>query len=328
MGDSWTAIDFETANRDRGSVCAVGLVRVVDGRIVDRHTTLVRPPAPVAYFDRFNIEFHGITPEQVADAPEWPQVHATILEFADGGPFVAHNAAFDMGVIRAACAHTGLEGSPLDYACSLDTARRTWPELRDHRLPTVCRRIGHDLRRHHAADADAEAAAHIMLAAFREHGVATLPELCQRLRRPLRRAGASPVPQAAPAPLWSPGTRFDRWRREAAEPLPEPNPHADPGGPLYGKVVCVSGDLAALSKPEAWRRVAAAGGVPARNVTRRTDVLVVGDNGGVKTAKHRRAESYNASGSRIEIITEAELLARLAVGGGSGGVGAQRSEGR
>ena len=328
MPDSWTAIDFETANRDRGSVCAVGLVRVADGRIVDRYTTLVRPPAPVDHFDRFNTEFHGITPDHVADAPAWPQVHRTILEFADGGPFVAHNAVFDMGVIQAACAHTGLADHPLDYVCSLDTARRTWPALRDHRLPTVCRRIGHDLRRHHAADADAEAAAHIMLAAFREHGVATLPELCRRLRRPPRRTAARPAgPAPLPEALWTPGAKFDRWRREAETPLPEPNPDADPGGPLFGRVVCVSGELAALSKPEAWRRIAAAGGVPAKNVTRRTDVLVTGANGGVRTAKHRRAESYNATGSAIDIIDEAELLARLAAGTGEKAA-AHRSEGR
>ncbi|MEY9213220.1 DNA polymerase III [Thermobifida halotolerans] len=316
MRDTWTAVDFETANRDRGSVCAVGLVRVEDGRIVDRYTTLVRPPEPVDHFAPFNIDFHGITPEQVADAPEWPRVHRTILEFADGGPFVAHNAVFDMGVIQAACAHTGLAEQPLDYVCSLHTARRTWPALRDHRLPTVCRQIGHELRRHHAADADAEAAAHIMLAAFRAHGVATLPELCLRLRRPPRRATAPTEPQPPrTAPLWSADSRFDRWRREADEPLPEPDPGADPDGPLFGRVVCVSGDLVGMSKTEVWRRVAAVGGVPAKNVTRRTDVLVTGANGGAKTAKHRRAESYNASGSRIDIIDEAELLARLAAGG-------------
>ena len=66
MHDTWTAIDFETANRNQGSVCAVGLVRVTDGRIVDRYTTLVRPPAPVDHFEQDNIAVHGITPEHVA----------------------------------------------------------------------------------------------------------------------------------------------------------------------------------------------------------------------------------------------------------------------
>jgi DNA polymerase-3 subunit epsilon len=204
MHGTWTAIDFETANRNQGSVCAVGLVRVTDGRIVDRYTTLVRPPAPVDHFEQDNIAVHGITPEHVADAPAWPQVHTTILEFAAGSPFVAHNAVFDMGVIRAACAHAGLPEPSLHYACSLDIARRTWPALRNHRLPTVCRTIGYDLRRHHTADADAEAAAHVVLAALRHHGAATLVELCQRLRRPLRRTPARPAPQhCAPQPLWS-----------------------------------------------------------------------------------------------------------------------------
>ncbi|WP_415840334.1 BRCT domain-containing protein, partial [Nocardiopsis gilva] len=97
-------------------------------------------------------------------------------------------------------------------------------------------------------------------------------------------------------------------------PLPEPDPHADPTGPLYGRTVCVSGDLDAMDKPEAWKRIAEAGGRPAKNVTRATDVLVIGAHDGTgKTSKHLRAEAYRARGQRIDIITEAEFRARLAL---------------
>lgn len=319
MGDVWTAIDFETANRERGSACAVGLVRVENGRIVDRYATLVRPPEPVDYFTRFNTEFHGIGPEHVADAPDWPRVLRTILDFADGSPFVAHNAAFDMGVIQAACAHTGLEWPGADYACSLYTARRTWPALRDHRLPTVCGEIGHALLRHHAADADAEAAAHIMIAALRAHGAATLAELCFKTRRPLLRTTRVPAVSEAPRPARvrsaAPAAKYQEWRDTARTLLPEPDPAADPDGPLFGMIVCVSGDLETMSKVGAWQRIAAAGGIPARNVTKKTDVLVTGAAAGAKTAKHRRAEEYTARGVAIDIIDESELLARL---GGAG----------
>uniref|UniRef100_UPI000623DB38 BRCT domain-containing protein n=1 Tax=Allosalinactinospora lopnorensis TaxID=1352348 RepID=UPI000623DB38 len=110
--------------------------------------------------------------------------------------------------------------------------------------------------------------------------------------------------------------RFARWREAGQAPLPEANPHADPAGPLYGRVVCISGELEAMGKPAAWERVAEAGGHPAKNVTKKTGVLVAarGDGAG-KTAKHRRAEAYRARGQRIEIITEADFLARLAVSG-------------
>ncbi|HJE60120.1 MAG TPA: 3'-5' exoribonuclease [Nocardiopsis listeri] len=317
MTHTWTAIDFETANADRGSVCAVGLVRVDQGRVVDRYSTLIRPPEQVSYFSRHNTAVHGITAADVVGAPTWHSVRDRILEFAQGGALVAHNAAFDMGALRQACSHTGQELPALDYACTLALSRRTW-ELPDHRLPTVCAHIGHEITRHHQADADAEAAAHIMIAAMRNYGTTSLPELARASRMPLRRAeavAATPLPAPiAPATVRAASTedRFGRWQRAAQSPLPEPSPDADPAGPLFGRTVCVSGDLHGMDKPEVWKRIAEAGGHPAKNVTKKTDVLVVGDSDhGGKTSKHRQAETYIAKGQRIDIITGSELMARL-----------------
>ncbi|WP_116246995.1 exonuclease domain-containing protein [Nocardiopsis sp. FIRDI 009] len=319
MADTWTAIDFETANQDRGSVCAVGLVRVVDGEPVERHSTLIRPPDPVGHFSHHNVAVHGITATDVADAPAWEAVWRRILDFADGGALVAHNAPFDMGVVRRACAHTGLGHPAIDYACTLALSRRTWRTLADHRLPTVCAHIGHPVTRHHRADADAEAAARVMIAAMAEHGTTSLGELSRAAGLRLGRLDAvtdPPPPVTAPAASAPVQDRFDRWRRAAETTLPEAAADADPSGPLYGRTVCVSGDLSAMDKPEAWRRIAEAGGHPAKNVTRKTDVLVVGDHAGTgKTAKQARAETYRERGQRIDIITEADLLARLGMAG-------------
>ncbi|MFE9246143.1 exonuclease domain-containing protein [Nocardiopsis sp. NPDC006938] len=320
MSHTWTAIDFETANQDRGSVCAVGLVRVSGRRVVDRFTTLIRPPDPVAFFSRHNTAVHGITAADVAHAPTWDRVRDQLVEFARGGALVAHNAPFDMGALRQACAHTGLALPAFDYACTLALSRRTW-DLPDHRLPTVSAHVGHTVTRHHRADADAEAAAHIMIAAMRRHGTDTLPELRRvsglRLGR-LEAVAATPLAPAVPAPVseerFGREDRFGRWQRAAQAPLPEPSADADPAGPLYGRTVCVSGDLRAMDKPEVWKRIAEAGGRPAKNVTKKTDVLVVADSDhGGKTSKHRQAEAYAAKGQRIDIITEPELLGRLGV---------------
>ncbi|WP_017568932.1 exonuclease domain-containing protein [Nocardiopsis halotolerans] len=323
MSHTWTAIDFETANHDRGSACAVGLVRVRDGAVVDRYTTLIRPPRQVDFFSRHNTAVHGITEADVADAPSWERVHAHIVEFADGTPLVAHNAAFDMGVLRQACGHTGLAHPAWEYACTLALSRRTWGELPDHKLPTVCAHIGHRVRHHHRADADAEAAAHIVIAAMERYGTASLADLARAARMGLRRVearsgGAVAEPVAARPAVAAVEDRFGRWQRDARAALPEPSPDADPSGPLYGRTVCVSGDLESMDKPEVWRRVAEAGGYPAKNVTRRTDVLVIGGHGGTgKTAKHLRAEAYRERGQRIEFVTEAGLTALLGMTTGS-----------
>ena len=316
MSHTWTAIDFETANQDRGSVCAVGLVRVSQGRVVDRFSTLIRPPEPVSFFSRHNTAVHGITAADVTEAPTWEKVREQVVEFAQGGALVAHNAPFDMGALRQACAHTGQPLPAFDYACTLALSRRTW-DLPDHRLPTVCAHVGHQITQHHRADADAEAAAHIMIAALRRYGTSSLSELSRAAGLSLGRleaVQASALPMTAPAASAAPAVedRYGRWQRAAQSPLPEPSPDADPAGPLYGRTVCVSGDLRAMGKPEVWKRVAEAGGRPAKNVTKKTDVLVVGDSDhGGKTSKHKQAEAYIAKGQSIDIITETELMARL-----------------
>ena len=95
----FTAIDFETANPSSASACSVGLVKVRDGRVVDRVHWYIRPPFPHNDFSEWNIRIHGITPEMVADAPGWADHLPALREFAGTDVLVAHNAGFDMAVI-------------------------------------------------------------------------------------------------------------------------------------------------------------------------------------------------------------------------------------
>jgi DNA polymerase III epsilon subunit-like protein len=96
----WVAIDFETANEFRGSPCAVAMIRVENDVIVDRFTTLIQPPTG-SYFSPFCTSLHGITAEAVRNAPTWPTALAEIRSFTGERILIAHNAAFDMGVIRS-----------------------------------------------------------------------------------------------------------------------------------------------------------------------------------------------------------------------------------
>lgn len=159
--DSWVAIDFETANEHRGSPCAVGMVAVEDGQAVQTYTSYIQPPPPVSYFSPFCVSIHGITPDKVVGAPGWTEALEAIVRFADGRPLVAHNAAFDLGVIRDACNQVGLDWPELRYACTLVIARRTWPLL-SYSLPWVTEAAGFQLSGHHDAGADALAAAHVL----------------------------------------------------------------------------------------------------------------------------------------------------------------------
>jgi DNA polymerase-3 subunit epsilon len=174
----FTAIDFETANSSNASACAVGLVRVRDGRIVEKTGWLIRPPAGHDVFFELNIRIHGIQPEHVAGAATWTEQLADIVAFAGGDILVAHNAGFDMAVLKRACDATGDECPPYRYACSLQVARKVY-RLESNRLPFVAAEAGFADFAHHNATADAMACAHVMIDAARRIGASDIEALTE-----------------------------------------------------------------------------------------------------------------------------------------------------
>ena len=174
----FTAIDFETANGAPASACAVGLVRVRDSKPVATLELLFRPPIPHDWFSEGNIRVHGITPEHVKDAPMYSEIIGQMLEFIDTDLLVAHNAAFDMGVLAASAQAIEHELPQLRFGCSLKIARKTY-NLESYRLNAVAYAIGHEEFEHHNALADSDACARIVIHAAQRHGVEDLPALLQ-----------------------------------------------------------------------------------------------------------------------------------------------------
>ena len=188
----FTALDFETANSNAASACAVGLVRVRGGAVQGRSAWLIRPPAEHGAFLPFNIKIHGITPEMVADAPEWGDQLDALRDFIGDDIVVAHNAGFDMGVIRAACAATVTPTPRLRYLCSVQVSRKTY-DIPSHRLPLAAEAAGFGPFSHHEALADAEACAAIISDAARRHTAADLPALAKATGLKIQRLQAIPL---------------------------------------------------------------------------------------------------------------------------------------
>lgn len=172
----FTAIDFETANNSAASACSVGLVKVRDGRVVDTAGWYIRPPLGHDWFSEWNTRIHGIQEADVADAALWIDQLPDLMAFAEDDALVAHNAGFDMGVIKAACTASFVDVPSYRYACTLQLARRTY-NLESYRLPVAAMAAGFEGFRHHDAVADAEACAAIMVHAARRHGARDLDEL-------------------------------------------------------------------------------------------------------------------------------------------------------
>lgn len=166
----FVAIDFETADYQRDSACALALVLVEDNDIVERRYHLIRPPRKQFVFSYL----HGITWQQVASQPAFHELWPLLAPWLKGSDFLAaHNAPFDRSVLRACCAAAGLAPPTLPFLCTVRLARQAWG-LSPATLPDVCRHLRIPLQHHHAAS-DAEACARIVIAATRGTGAAARP---------------------------------------------------------------------------------------------------------------------------------------------------------
>jgi DNA polymerase-3 subunit epsilon len=180
MGLDFTAIDFETANSSNASACAVGLARVRDGQVVASVGWLIKPPAGHDRFFEINVGIHGIRADDVATADTWAEQLPRLLAFLGDDVLVAHNAGFDMRVLRSACEATGHIPPAARYLCSLHVARKTY-DLPSYRLPLAAAAAGHLDFAHHEATADALACAQIVIDAARRAGADDVVELAMLL---------------------------------------------------------------------------------------------------------------------------------------------------
>ena len=159
---NFAAIDFETANGYRSSVCSVGVVIVREGKVQESIYRLIHP-AP-NYYNPMNTRIHGLTKAHTDPADYFPEVWAEIAPKIEGLTLVAHNSPFDEGCLKAAFARYEMKYPGYEFRCTCRASRRTFgPMLVNHKLDTVARQCGFDLANHHHALADAEACAAIAL---------------------------------------------------------------------------------------------------------------------------------------------------------------------
>ncbi len=156
------AVDVETANSDRASICQIGIACVREDGTMETWTSLVDPQTA-----DWSCSFvHGITAREVRGAPCFAEIFGMIDELLAGRTVYQHSS-FDRSAVSAACAVAGLAAPDWDWQDSVRVARRAWPELKGnggHGLASLKSHLG--LRfRHHDAGEDARAAAEIVLLA-------------------------------------------------------------------------------------------------------------------------------------------------------------------
>jgi DNA polymerase-3 subunit epsilon len=157
-------VDVETANQARHSICQIGIAFFTGGKMVDSWESLVNP---LDEFHPFNVALHGIGPRTVARAPSWSELFPKVLSMLSGAAVASHTD-FDRSALSGACMRAGVPAVP--YAKWIDTcwlARRAWPHLPNHKLPTLARSFGIIYKAHDALE-DARVAGEVLALALKE----------------------------------------------------------------------------------------------------------------------------------------------------------------
>lgn len=279
---NFIALDVETANADMSSICQIGIAKYIDGKLVEEWSSLIDPED---YFDFINIDIHGITEEDVAGSPTFPEITDKLAYFMNNEVSVCHTH-FDRVSISQALNKYSLKELNTVWLDSARVARRTWSEFswRGYGLNNVCNFLGYEFK-HHDALEDAKAAGYILLAASRENKL-DIEGWLKRINQPIDPTNVSS------------GAAIKR--------------DGNPEGSLYGEVIVFTGALE-MPRREAADMASKIGCQVGASVTKKTTMLVVGDQdisklaGHEKSSKHRKAEQLISKGTSIRILRETDF---------------------
>jgi len=312
----YAAIDFETATSSRGSACALGAVLFeVDEtertwRFGDVFYELIQPP--MNDYDFCNFEIHGITPEMTEDSDAFPDVWGRFEELLDDHVLLAHNAAFDMSVLRHSAAVYDLEDfhpKPFRYLCTYRLAKVAFPTLFSYRLDVLSEHFGLDLAEHHHAGWDALAAAQLSLKICEATEVVDPVSASEKLGFRLGTVETDSYSPFSNSKMshGSRGGHYIRFRDLV------PSGEVDETHPVFGLSFAFTGTLSSMSRSDAAQLVTDCGGQAHKGPTKKTDFLVVGVTDFTKvrdgmSGKMKKALDLADAGSGIEIIDEAAFL--------------------
>ena len=311
----FVVIDFETANRARSSACEIGLVKVSDGKVTDKFSSLLKPHKDFSQFDAMNVMIHGITSNNVKDAPEIDVIWGQIVDFIGERPLVAHNAAFDVGVLRATADLYKLELPTVEVYCTLVLSRKLL-SLVSYSLPWVAEDLGIDFDHNHRALEDALGTAEVAIALLRRTDADSLFSLAEMQRVAPGKLGpgrySSTHSLSNKQKAFSTKAEMDSYISSlSAEDLLLDDD-------FVGKEVIFTGKLISMTREEAQKLVMRAGGRTGPGVTKNTSMLVFGQQdasqlkpGAELSSKFQKALQLLSAGQKIEVVDEQTFLQLL-----------------
>ena len=277
--DDFVAIDFETMTGCRTSACAVGMVKVIDGEIVQQFYSLINPVRD-KYTDREpNTRIHGISLETAEKAPTFEELFEGLRLFIGNLPLVCHNKSADIAIIDQLMEYYGLQG--LDTSGAICTYQLTKKSLSD-----CCKEYGIKEDKHHNALWDAEVCARIYL---------------ELIGKPLIRQGGNVPPRVSDESKNVCREHRQRLSESAVE---------NKDTIFYGATVVITGTFDKYPiRDDLAAKIQLLGGRICSSISKKTNIVLVGEGAGPK--KIKTINEYKEQGISITILREHELVSIL-----------------
>jgi DNA polymerase III subunit epsilon len=315
---TFVALDFETANRNRASACEIGLVRFVDGKQQDTYSTFLLPPAELRHFE--NEIRNKISFNDCHNAPSFENCFKDIIGFIGDDPVVCHYYPFDIDVLRKTLDYIGLSYPLFTYFCTHRLSKqilRGDSSIVSYSLKDVTSYFNIPFHELHRAEPDAIACGEIAVQLLRKSGVALMSDLSDQLNLFVGKMGSeldrgcrlkdknidlstenlSAIAEVA-------------CKRLGVEGL-------DPSHDLFGKTVVLTGRLKFMTRPKATSLLKHVGANVKVAPSSNTDILIEGEQDnpnlskdGISTKK-RKCMNLKAKGCDIEVIDETNFLKML-----------------
>lgn len=304
----FVAIDFETANEKRNSACSLGITVVENNKIIEEKYWLIKPYE--MRFEPMNIWIHGIKEEDVENEKTFLEAWGEIKPYLDGKLVVAHNASFDISVLRKTLDSYDISYPNLSYFCSMTMSRNFYPYLENSKLNTINEHLGYKFN-HHNASADASASANIVLKIIEELKSDDINKLSKLVCFKIGKLYENDYTSAGKLQgISEVSTRITSHKVSSKTIL-------NNSDFFRSKIVVFTGALESMSRIEAMKIVRQNGGSTGSSVTKKTDILIVAmkniNNLSLSTmsTKLRRAKQLNDSGQGIYLLDEEVFLSYL-----------------
>lgn len=297
MSERITVFDIEVLNQDPASICAIGIVELVDQKIVSTYYSLIKP-RDLSY-DLYRYKIHKIKSKSLIKEKGFTKIWQEIHHYFENSIVISHDIQGDMMNLRAALKQNKIIYPQLYMSCTNVLAHLVYPDLHKYNVKDLAQMSGFEFQAHHALE-DAKACVHVLLEMMKHQHVSTLTELHQQFHLEF-------------------GEMKENYYRniisaEIAPQLLELVHQED--SMLYHQAVCFTGKLS-MPKELLEEKTKMVSALPMHQVSTQTNYLVIGEKGyhkvrfGKENKKVLKALKLMKQGQDLRIIHENEYLKLL-----------------